>query len=62
MDDLVARVGESEGMSTNTALPIVVGVIVLGYIFYRQLTERPIKDNPLKLPAVSYTHLTLPTM
>ncbi|RPA59014.1 hypothetical protein EF294_14400 [Gordonia oryzae] len=39
-------------MTTNTALPIAIGVIVLGYIFYRQLIERPIKDNPLKLPAI----------
>ncbi|MGC5247130.1 hypothetical protein ACPXB3_09440 [Gordonia sp. DT219] len=39
-------------MTQNTVFYALVALLVLAYILYRQLAERPIKDNPLKLPAI----------
>ena len=48
----------------NAALFLIIGVVVLivGYIFYGGwLAKKWGVDNSRPTPAVSYTHLTLPT-
>lgn len=39
-------------MNTQNASTAVIAILVVAWIFYRQLSERPVKDNPLKLPII----------
>lgn len=41
-----------EGMNIHSLGTIVIALVVIGLILYRQTRERPVKDNPFKLPLI----------
>ena len=49
---LIAARSMLEGMNTQNLGTLLIGIVVIGYILYRQTQERPVKANPIMLPLI----------